>query len=53
MNYVQTIGSTLVNGKKYNAENYFVSPMKKLYQKTVLVEDGKTGQIVTLVHMIQ
>ena len=41
MNYVQTIGSTLVNGKKYNAENYFVSPMKELYQKTVLVEDGK------------
>lgn len=41
MNYVQTIGSTLVNGKKYNVENYFVSPMKELYQKTVLVEDGK------------
>ena len=40
-NYVQTIGGTLVNGKKYNVENYFLSPMKELYQKTVLVEDDK------------
>lgn len=40
-NYVQTIGGTLVNGKKYNVENYFVSPMKELCQKTVLTEDGK------------
>ena len=41
MNYVQAIGGTLVNGKKYNVENYFVSPMKELCQKTVLTEDGK------------
>ena len=41
MNYVQIICSTLVNGKKYNVENYFVSPMKELCQKTVLTEDRK------------
>lgn len=41
MHYVQTIGGTLVNGKRYNMENYFASPMKELYQRTVLVEDGK------------
>ena len=41
INYVQTIGGTLVNEKKYNVENYFLSPMKELYQKTVLVEDDK------------
>lgn len=41
INYIQTIGGTLVDGKKYNVENCFSSPMKELYQKTVLTEEGK------------